>query len=48
MVRYYGYYNNVSPGRRKKSGVDEIMPCPRPSLGGKPDIQCSIVSRMLF
>ena len=25
-VRYYGYYSNVSRGKRKKSGGDELIP----------------------
>jgi hypothetical protein len=27
MVRYYGYYSNLSRGLRKKTGMDEIIPC---------------------
>ena len=27
MVRYYGYYSNVSRGRRKKSDQDGLVPC---------------------
>ena len=27
MVRYYGYYSNVSRGKRKKSDQDELIPC---------------------
>ena len=27
MVRYYGYYGNVSRGRRKKSDQDGLVPC---------------------
>jgi len=27
MVRYYGYYSNVSRGRREKSGQDGLVPC---------------------
>ncbi|MEW6667000.1 MAG: transposase [Thermodesulfobacteriota bacterium] len=27
MVRYYGYYSNVSRGRREKSGQDGLIPC---------------------
>jgi len=27
MVRYYGYYNNVSRGKRKKQNQDEWIPC---------------------
>ena len=27
MVRYYGYYSNVSRGKRKKENQDEWMPC---------------------
>jgi hypothetical protein len=27
MVRYYGYYNNVSRGKRKKENQDEWIPC---------------------
>ena len=26
MVRYYGYYSNVSRGKRKKKGEDESIP----------------------
>ena len=27
MVRYYGYYSNVSHGRRKKQCQDGLIPC---------------------
>jgi len=27
MVRYYGYYGNVSRGRRKKQNEDRLIPC---------------------
>jgi hypothetical protein len=27
MVRYYGYYSNVSRGRRKKTDQDGLVPC---------------------
>jgi hypothetical protein len=27
MVRYYGFYSNVSRGRREKSGQDGLVPC---------------------
>jgi hypothetical protein len=27
MVRYYGYYSNVSRGKRQKEGLDEAIPC---------------------
>ena len=27
MVRYYGYYSNVSRGRRKKQNEDSLTPC---------------------
>jgi hypothetical protein len=27
MVRYYGYYSNVSRGKRKEAGADEAIPC---------------------
>jgi len=27
MVRYYGYYSNVSRGRRKEAGMDDAVPC---------------------
>jgi len=27
MVRYYGYYSNVSRGKRQKEGVDDVVPC---------------------
>ena len=26
MVRYYGYYSNVSRGKRKKQNLDELIP----------------------
>jgi len=27
MVRYYGYYSNVSRGKMKKENQDERIPC---------------------
>ena len=27
MVRYYGYYSNVSRGKRKDAGADDAIPC---------------------
>jgi len=27
MVRYYGYYSNVSRGKRSKLNLDEVIPC---------------------
>jgi hypothetical protein len=27
MVRYYGYYSNVSRGSRLKKGIDNVIPC---------------------
>ncbi len=27
MVRYYGYYSNVSRGKRKEKGTDDVIPC---------------------
>jgi len=27
MVRYYGYYSNVSRGQRKKANEDGLVPC---------------------
>ena len=27
MVRYYGYYSNVSRGKRKKQTQDGLIPC---------------------
>jgi hypothetical protein len=27
MVRYYGYYSNVSRGKRKNQNQDELIPC---------------------
>jgi len=27
MVRYYGYYSNVSRGKRQKGGSDDFIPC---------------------
>jgi hypothetical protein len=27
MVRYYGFYSNVSRGKRKEAGTDEDIPC---------------------
>ncbi|MFH1336866.1 MAG: transposase, partial [Candidatus Zixiibacteriota bacterium] len=27
MVRYYGYYSNVSRGKRRQEGLDDAIPC---------------------
>ena len=27
MVRYYGFYSNVSQGKRQKQGSDDFIPC---------------------
>ncbi len=27
MVKYYGYYSNVSRGKRHKKGLDDAIPC---------------------
>jgi len=27
MVRYYGYYSNVTRGKRKEKGTDDAIPC---------------------
>jgi hypothetical protein len=27
MVRYYGFYSNVSRGKRKEAGTDDVIPC---------------------
>jgi len=27
MVRYYGYYNNVSRGKGQEAGTDDAVPC---------------------
>jgi hypothetical protein len=27
IVRYYGYYSNVSRGKRQKEGRDDLIPC---------------------
>jgi hypothetical protein len=27
MVKYYGYYSNVSRGKRQKEGLDDAVPC---------------------
>jgi hypothetical protein len=27
MVRYYGHYSNVSRGKRKQAGTDDVVPC---------------------
>jgi len=27
MVRYYGWYSNVSRGKRQKEGSDDVIPC---------------------
>jgi len=36
MVRYYGYYSNVSRGKRKKREIDDAIPCIlEPELTGK-------------
>ncbi len=28
MLRYYGYYSNVSRGKRQKEGSDDFIPLP--------------------
>ena len=33
MVRYYGYYSNVSRGKRQKEGRDDLIPCILEPLG---------------
>ena len=33
MVRYYGYYSNVSRGKRQKEGIDDAVPCILESQG---------------
>ncbi|MDP1991223.1 MAG: hypothetical protein Q8K00_09370 [Syntrophales bacterium] len=27
MARYYGWYSNVSRGKRQKEGRDDLIPC---------------------
>lgn len=29
MVRYYGFYSNISRGKRKQENQDELIPCQR-------------------
>ena len=33
MVRYYGYYSNVSRGKRQKEGIGDAVPCILESQG---------------
>jgi len=33
MVRYYGYYSNVSRGKRRQEGLDDAIPCILESQG---------------
>jgi hypothetical protein len=35
MVRYYGYYSNVSRGKRKEAGTDDTVPCILESQGNE-------------
>lgn len=35
MVRYYGYYSNVSRGKRQKEGLDDAIPCIMETQGNK-------------
>jgi hypothetical protein len=35
MVRYYGYYSNVSRGKRQKEGLDDAIPCILESQGNE-------------
>ena len=35
MVRYYGYYSNVSRGKRQKQNQDGLMPCILEAEGSK-------------
>jgi hypothetical protein len=39
MVRYYGYYSNVSRGERKKEDIDDAVPCILEQQGGCEGIQ---------
>ncbi|MCX5855497.1 MAG: hypothetical protein NTZ24_13170 [Deltaproteobacteria bacterium] len=36
MVRYYGYYSNVSCGKRQKEGHDDAIPCIFEPQGDEP------------
>jgi hypothetical protein len=35
MVKYYGYYSNVSRGKRQKEGLDDVIPCIMETQGNK-------------
>ena len=35
MVKYYGYYSNVSRGKRQKEGLDDTIPCIIETRGNK-------------
>jgi hypothetical protein len=35
MVKYYGYYSNVSRGKRKEAGADDAVPCILEPLGNE-------------
>jgi hypothetical protein len=35
MVKYYGYYSNVSRGKRQKEGLDDAIPCIMETQGNK-------------
>ena len=35
MVRYYGYYSNVSRGKRRQEGIDDAIPCILESQGSE-------------
>jgi hypothetical protein len=37
MIRYYGYYSNVSRGKRKKEEQDDIIPCIIEDYGISPE-----------
>jgi hypothetical protein len=39
MVKYYGYYSNVSRGKRQKEGKDDAVPCILEPQGKRKDIQ---------
>ena len=39
MVKYYGFYSNVSRGKRKEAGTDEDIPCILDAQGNEKTVQ---------
>jgi hypothetical protein len=49
MVRYYGFYSNVSRGIRQKENVDTLIPCVlEPEVNAKPNRNWARLIQKIF